>query len=963
MKRGAWLAVAGTALAVVLAPLAARGPAASAAGTVPAHSAAARPQARHVVIAGVSGLTWSMVSKDGTPALWRLAAGGSVGSMVDYAQQPLACPADGWLTLNSAARAQGPRPCSALPAVVPDGAAAAGRAGRAARIPAMPQIIAANRQFHEAPDWGLLGSLASCATAVGPGAALALASAAGTVASYLASPADLSRRVLARCPLTVVDLTSSPERVAASSTDRQLARLAAELPPGTLLLVAAPGAAVAPGPAGGYPAGPPHLMATVVSGPGYASGLLGSRSARRPGIVVLTDLTPTVAAWLGHPVPAGTVGARITRAPRGSLAATVAGLRARDTAEQVWIATHGWFYAGYALADALAFGIPVLLARGSSQERRARRARCWRTAGIAAATVPLASYLANLAPWWTWAHPAWCLYGLTAGWAAVATAAALAGPWRRSALGPFGVVCGATLLLLAADVMSGSRLQLDAPFGLSLLVSGRYYGIGNEALGIYCVSALVAAACAADVAGRLAGPPGRFPGTWRRGLAAAAVGAVAVIASGWPGFGAKVGGTIALVPCLVLLTGWLAGARPGRRWAVPVAASGLVVFLAFAVTSYFLPAAGVSDMGAFAGALLHGRGGNLLQRKVSANVGSLTLNFLGWLVPVAALATGIALWRPAALRLRTLTAAFTALPLLRVLTWLAWLVLVIGWLADDSGVIVPAAALPFVAPVTIAMAASVSTAPGGARYFGNRLRRVVRRGQAPEVEDARVQYQLSRVVIGPVLHLLGRPAVTGLEYVPASGPAILASNHLSFIDSMYLPLVISRPVVFPAKAEYFSAKGPLGRIWAAYLRSTNQLEMDRSDANSAQATLEAAAGILRRGDLFGFYPEGTRSPDGRLYRGRAGLGWLALNTGAPVIPVAMLGTRKMLPPGAPLPRPAKIRIKIGKPLEFSHLAGDPPGKARRIIADEVMRAIADLSGQEYVHEYASDVKARLAGEA
>ena len=223
-----------------------------------------------------------------------------------------------------------------------------------------------------------------------------------------------------------------------------------------------------------------------------------------------------------------------------------------------------------------------------------------------------------------------------------------------------------------------------------------------------------------------------------------------------------------------------------------------------------------------------------------------------------------------------------------------------------------------------------------------------------------MQYQLSRLVIGPALHLLGRPRVSGLEHVPASGPAILASNHLSIIDSMYLPLVIPRPVVFPAKAEYFTAKGPLGRLWAAYLRSTNQLQMDRGDTRSAQATLEAAAEILRSGDLFGFYPEGTRSPDGRLYRGRAGLGWLALNTGAPVLPVAMLGTRKMLPPGKPVPRPAKIEVRIGKPLEFGHLAGDPPAKARRIIADEVMRAIADLSGQEYVHEYASDVKARIA---
>src|SRR6201986_5575393 len=151
----------------------------------------------------------------------------------------------------------------------------------------------------------------------------------------------------------------------------------------------------------------------------------------------------------------------------------------------------------------------------------------------------------------------------------------------------------------------------------------------------------------------------------------------------------------------------------------------------------------------------------------------------------------------------------------------------------------------------------------------------------PRVRGRRMQYQLSRVVIGPALYALGRPRVTGLEYVPASGPAILASNHLSFIDSMYLPLVIPRPVVFPAKAEYFTARGPLGRLWAAYLRSTNQLQMDREGARSAQATLEAALDLLRAGDLFGFYPEGTRSPDGRLYRGRAGLGWLGPNTGPP----------------------------------------------------------------------------------
>jgi hypothetical protein len=756
VKRGAWLATVGAALcaaaAVLLAVFGTQARAAAPGNPAPA-------QARHVVIVGISGLTWTDVTPDATPQLWHLAATGSVGSLVDYAQQPLSCPADGWLTLNSAARAQGPRPCTTLPSVIP--------ADTGARVPAMPQIIQDNQQFHESPDWGLLGSLASCATAVGPGAALALASPAGTVSSYVPSPADLSPAVLARCPLTVIDLgqlqnqtqTVASERVRASTIDHQLAQIASELPPGTLLLVTAPGAAAGPG--SETPVGPPHLMTVVVSGPGFANGLLDSSATRRPGIVTLTDLTPTVAAWLGRAVPAGTVGAVISRTDRGSLSATVTGLVARDNAEQVWISTHGWFFIGYGLADALAFCVPALLFWGSAEERRRRRARCWRIAGTVAAAVPLASYLANLSPWWDMAHPAWWLYGLTVAWTLVAAAAALAGPWRRAPMGPLGAICAATLLVLAVDVMTGSRLQLDAPFGLSLLVSGRYYGIGNDALGVYCVSALVAAVWLASIAGgrisqsppadtdtalgaprairgsasaglgatgparestsaglgaaRAAYPsPSLAKGTarpHRRGpslLVAGMVALLAVVASGWPGFGAKVGGTIALVPCLLLLAAWLAGVRVGRRWAVPVAVSGLVVFLAFSVVSYFLPGAGVSDMGTFAGNLLHGRGGELLQRKVSSNVGSLTLNVFGWLIPVAAVAAGVALWRPAALRLRTLGAAFAALPVLRVLAWLTLLVLVIGWFADDSGVIVPAVALPFVVPLTIAMAASAS---------------------------------------------------------------------------------------------------------------------------------------------------------------------------------------------------------------------------------------------------------------
>ena len=664
----------------------------------PAAARADQRPVRHVVIVGISGLRWSFVSPAGTPALWRLADAGSAGSLVDYAQQPAACPGDGWLTLNSGARAQGPRPCAELPSVLTDGAGA--------RVPAMPGIVGYNQQFHESPDWGLLGTLASCVTVAGPGAALATAAPSGAVASYLPSATRLSAAVLARCPLTVVDLgaLSYPERTSVSAADRQLARIAANLPADTLLLVTAPGTALG---------GAPHLSTVVVSGPGFGGGLLGAASTRQPGIVTLTDLTPTVAGWLGHPVPAGLSGSQLIRGDRGSLAATVRVLAGRDTAEQVWISTHGWFFTAYAVAVAVLLAAPALLFRGSDPERARRRARGWRLAGVVAAAVPVGTFLANLVPWWLYAHPAVWLYGMAAGWTLAVAAVAAAGPWRRDPLGPFGALCLFTLAVLGLDVMTGSRLQLEVPFGLSLLESGRFYGIGNEALGVYCICALVGAAWVGHLASR------RFPYRRRPAvLAASLVGLFAVVASGWPGFGAKVGGTIALVPCLLLLIAWLAGVTVRWRHAVPVAVSGLALFLVFALISYFVPASGVSDMGTFAGNLLHGRGGDLLQRKVSSNVGTLTVSVFSWLIPVVAVAAAAALWRPAALRLATLSRAFATEPLLQVIAWLMWLVLVIGWFADDSGVIVPAAALPFAAPLVISMAASVSGAPTGARHFG-----------------------------------------------------------------------------------------------------------------------------------------------------------------------------------------------------------------------------------------------------
>ena len=224
-----------------------------------------------------------------------------------------------------------------------------------------------------------------------------------------------------------------------------------------------------------------------------------------------------------------------------------------------------------------------------------------------------------------------------------------------------------------------------------------------------------------------------------------------------------------------------------------------------------------------------------------------------------------------------------------------------------------------------------------------------------------MKYQLSRAILGPGLRLLAKANVLGLENIPDSGAAILASNHLSVLDSFYLPLLVDRPVTFAAKSEYFTGTRPQDRVIGAYLRATKQLSVDRAGARAAQEMLEAALVLLNGGALFGIYPEGTRSPDGRLYRGRTGIGWLALHSQAPVIPVAMIGTDRLLPPGHRLPRPGKIEIRIGKPLVFDEFYGQPAGaKQRRAVTDRVMAAIGELSGQEYAPIYASVRKEQLA---
>ncbi len=213
-------------------------------------------------------------------------------------------------------------------------------------------------------------------------------------------------------------------------------------------------------------------------------------------------------------------------------------------------------------------------------------------------------------------------------------------------------------------------------------------------------------------------------------------------------------------------------------------------------------------------------------------------------------------------------------------------------------------------------------------------------------------YSALHSVVPPLATALWRPTVTGLEHVPRSGGVLLASNHRSFIDSVVIPVVVPRKVVFLAKSDYFTGTGVKGALSRAWFESLGMLPVDRDDTNAALASLGIAQEVLERGEAFGIYPEGTRSRDGRLYRGRTGAAHLALTTGVPVVPVGLRGTEDLQPVGARLPRLVPVSVSFGAPITTTgRFEGVPLGRARRELTDEVMEAIAALSGQERAAGY------------
>jgi 1-acyl-sn-glycerol-3-phosphate acyltransferase len=216
-------------------------------------------------------------------------------------------------------------------------------------------------------------------------------------------------------------------------------------------------------------------------------------------------------------------------------------------------------------------------------------------------------------------------------------------------------------------------------------------------------------------------------------------------------------------------------------------------------------------------------------------------------------------------------------------------------------------------------------------------------------------------VIGPLLTTVFRPWVTGLDNVPRSGPVIVVCNHLSFVDSIFLPLMVDRQMAFLAKSDYFTGKGIKGWFVRFFMTSAGQLPIDRSGGKASEASLNAGLNVLAEGKVLAIYPEGTRSPDGRMFRGRTGVARMILEAHVPVIPVAVVDTDKVMPLGSSFPTVHTVGVVIGKPLDFSRFQGMESDRfVLRSITDEIIYEMNKLSGQEYVDIYASTIKGNMA---
>jgi len=665
---------------------------------LPGPASASAPARGHVVLIGVPGLQWGDIHDTATPNLARLAGRGSSAALSVKTVGPHTCPIDGWLTVSAGQRSQLRNGSCGLPPA-PEGNAVPGFA-------AMRDDNAHNKYNSHV---GLLGdavhSAGGCTMAIGPGAVLGAADSAGRVDGYVPSTEQIPPDGLTRCALTMVDVddvfhayidagvdvngrqvqvTPKKRAAAVKSADNQIGQLLTSLPADTTVLLAGLSDANVSA----------HLRVAIASGPGYSGHYLTADSTRTGGLVTLTDVTATILHSLGLKQPADAVGSRWhdDGAKPASVGAITKSLNDHDVAAQSYSRLVVPFYLALVIVQVALYALGLF----ALSRKRRRVLAVTRVAALAGAALPVASFLANLVPWWSAGHPAVELVAAIVVMIAVITGIALAGPWRRSITWAGAIIGGVTALVLTIDVLTGSHLQTCGMLGYTPLVAGRFYGFGNIPWALWVTGLII-------VTGAVAG---RLLSTGRRTVATAVViaaGIIALLIDGAPFAGADFGGIIAIFPGFAVFAMMISGRRVRLSRLLAVLGVGAVVVLCVSFLDSLR--ADPTHIGEFWNSLLNGDAGTIIFRKLRGMIGT----FVNWelsLIAVAAVAFLIfALLRPLAWRAAVLHTAYERAPSLRP-TLIAVLVTAgVGMLVNDSGVAIPA--LAFTVAIPLALAASI----------------------------------------------------------------------------------------------------------------------------------------------------------------------------------------------------------------------------------------------------------------
>ena len=685
--------------------------------------AASKDLTGSIVVIGTGGVSWGDVSARATPALWSLLRDGATATLTVRSVHANTCPVDGWLTLSAGEQAagvdargsggtDGAKPaCQALP----DGMSAG-------RVPHWNDYLtaAAATGFDASP--GLLGdqvaSHGGCIQAVGPGAALGAARANGTVDRYQPYDSSTLAAALASCPATLIDVgpvrdpadvdpqdafrptTTRAQQVAA--VDERVAAVLKAAPSGTdVLLASLADAGVTE-----------RLRLIAVSGPRFGAGTLGSTSTRQQGLVQLTDLTPTILEHLGIPRPSGLGGTPLRFVPSdgNSEQSAIERLRVLLDYDQASHTVHGlvepFFYGWVLLQLTLYLLAAVLWRRGwGNLPRHGSRALpqhrqllgITRRVATIAATIPVSTFLANLLPWWRFSVPMVSVVASVAVFATAISALALLGPWRHRMFGPLIVVCVATMAVLAADVMTGSRLQISSLMGLQPVVGGRFYGMGNVTFALFATATLMFCIAVGDHLVTVQQPR-------LAAVAVATIGLVAVIVDASPSWGSDLGGPPALLPGVILLVLTILRIRLTWRRLLAIG-GGIAVFLVLlSLLDWLRPAESRSHLGRFVQTALDGGAWDIIDRKLVQNMRLLFDNRLSLLIPVGLVLLAFVLARPTSRAARTMRPSFTRVGLLRpglIGVLIMWM---IGFALNDSGAAIPAVGATVALPLVIAIA-------------------------------------------------------------------------------------------------------------------------------------------------------------------------------------------------------------------------------------------------------------------